>query len=109
MKGKTRYNIQSGNITLSPIYDVTAMRIFEGDFIVPLTRWSTEHRSLERAEHWLVGDFSIEKRRVTDSLKELREAMRNMESMLREAGTPAVILEKSAEDQTMILESLAAI
>ena len=97
---------EPGKIALSPIYDVTAMRFFEGDVIVPLTRWQDGHQTVKEQFHFFLQHHGFEQHLLESRLQELLPFLQNLETLLLDAGVPTEIVSRSASDREQILNEL---
>lgn len=97
-------------ITLSPVYDVTAMRFFRGDFIIPLTNWEPPHQDLPSRLDWIAKELHVPADLLKNQLRALRDTyLRNLEDRLIKHQVPDSIVAESKEDREMILAQLSYI
>ncbi len=97
-------------VQLSPIYDVTSMRFFRGDFIVPLTTWQKAPQSLVDRIQWVTDFLQLEPKLLIDYCRQLRDDyLGNMEDKLIQLGLPEEILNLNQEDRNRIQKQLASL
>jgi serine/threonine-protein kinase HipA len=94
-------------IRLSPLYDVTAMKFFAGDFIVELTRWKQEHSRLQDQLVWIAGKLSITTAPLVAALRGLHEALGDTEATLKKIGVPLDFINRARPDRDRILTELS--
>lgn len=97
------------SIRLSPIYDVTAMKYFESDPIVPSTHWDDEHRKVIPRLNWVAETYSFKRDELHQTLKALIPMIKNLERSLEKAAMPITLLEKTKEDRQTALAELMEI
>jgi serine/threonine-protein kinase HipA len=96
------------SVTLSPIYDVTAMRFFRGDFIIPLTNWDPPHQEMLARIDWIIKYLHVPSDMIKDHLRTLRDSyLVNLEDSLRKHHVPDTIIAESKDDRETILTQLA--
>ena len=93
-------------VRLSPIYDVTAMRFFEGDFIVELTRWEPPHVPLAARLAWLQQTFASLRERLIPELRLFLTALGNVDERLRLLGVNRDFLSRSKIERDQLMSEL---
>lgn len=97
-------------VQLSPIYDVTSMRFFKGDFIVPLTTWKKAPQALVDRIQWDTDFLQLPPKLLSDHLRYLRDDyLLNMEVKLIQLGLPDEILNLNKDDRNRIQIQLASL
>ena len=97
-------------IRISPIYDVTAMRFFKGDFIVPLTKWQRAPLDLRHRLAWLGSEFGLDDASLGERLRNLRDNfLGDLDGRLRHHGVPQLIIDWSRDDREAVLRSLRSL
>ncbi len=105
--GRNTSFLKSENwVRLSPIYDVTAMKFFTGDFIVELTRWHKEHQELQDQIAWMAEEFSIPLKTLLEELKNLYLSLDNIEKKLSNLGVSKDFIERSYDERQQTIRSL---
>jgi serine/threonine-protein kinase HipA len=100
----------SGKVTLSPIYDVTAMRFFRGDFIIPLTNWDPINLDLDSRIDWVTQNLQVPAEWIKNHLRHFRDSfLLDLEERLEKHGVPKSIIAESQNDRETILAQLASI
>ena len=95
-----------GSILLAPLYDVTAMKYFAADFIVPLTRWQTEHDTIAKQMHWIARTCNISPTKIRNSLSEFTEALSAIEHDFDRAPLPKNFLGDAKKQRFATLDAL---
>lgn len=93
-------------VLLSPLYDVTAMQFFAGDFIVELTRWQEEHRTLSKRCEWISSVTKIDRADIKASLREFFMKVKDLEETLSPAGVPIDFVQRSQKQRRACLSEL---
>jgi len=96
-------------VRLSPIYDVTAMRFFEGDFIVELTRWEPPHVPLAARLAWVQQTFASLRDRLVPELRLFLAALGNVEERLTTLGVNRDFLSRSKIERDQLMSELKAV
>jgi serine/threonine-protein kinase HipA len=108
--GRNSSFLKADNLVgLSPIYDVTAMRFFEGDHIVPLTRWSSENSKLKARIKWIEENVACDADVLHRELVQLRECLKDLESLLIKHQVDKTIVDRSAGDREWVKKELGAV
>lgn len=97
---------KNGSVRLSPVYDVTAMRFFQADFIVQMTDWHQDHQDFRKRLNWLVTAAGIPPERLRSELQTLKEALENLDFWLRDAGVPDEIFTQTTADRDRVRRML---
>lgn len=105
----TSFIKQEGDVRLSPVYDVTAMQFFTGDFITELTRWDDEHQNMDRRLAWVANEIGVPYERLTASVSGLAKATQGLTERMRELGVPNDIVKRSREERDRLQAELEAI
>jgi serine/threonine-protein kinase HipA len=109
--GRNTSFIKIGDLVqLSPIYDVTAMKFFKGDFIMPLTTWQKAPENWVDRVRWLTDFLALSPNMLRDKICHLRDQyLVDMESRLIQCGLPQEMLSLSQDDRNRVLKQLASI
>lgn len=94
---------------LSPIYDVTAMQFFNGDFITELTRWDAERATLAARLAWVTSTTQIDRNFLQGRLLKLAQHTQHIGSMMAERGVPHDIIERSRLQRERMQHALEAL
>lgn len=94
------------SVKLSPIYDVTAMRLFEGDFIVPLTRWEAQHSDLASRCDWISRHTKVSGAKLRNALKDFHELIEPLENLMIKFDVPKEIIKNTKADRAQCLTEL---
>ena len=106
--GRNSSLIKEGDkICLSPIYDVTCMKFFKGDFIVELTKWHPEHLELSQRIRWLAETFNIETARIYQELKDLYKSLKLLPDLMHQYQVPKEMIQKNQADRDRVISLLA--
>jgi len=95
-------------VRLSPIYDVTAMRFFEGDFIVELTRWEPSHVPIAARLAWVQRTFAALRDQLLPDLRLFLEALGNVDDRLDALGVNPDFLARSKTERNQLMNELKA-
>lgn len=98
-----------GNISLSPVYDLTAMRFFKGDFIVELTKWTNEHQQIRARLKWISQTFKLDEDRLVMELRSFRTLLSELEDRLADVGVSRDWIEKTSDDRRNAIQVLQAL
>lgn len=96
----------NGHISLSPVYDLTAMRFFKGDFIVELTKWTSEHQQMRTRLKWISRTFNLDEDRLVMELRTFATIVGELEDRMETAGVSRDWIEKTSEDRRNAMQSL---
>ncbi len=102
----TSFIKKNGSVMLSPIYDVTAMRFFDGDFIVSLTRWSDKNRALDERLRWIEQHLEVDAEKVRKELSSLKSSLKGLEALLIKHEVATEIIRRSQEDFLAVMKEL---
>lgn len=95
-------------VELSPIYDVTAMKFFKGDFIVPLTTWQIAPEALVERVPWINSFLGLPPKMLGEKLRYLyHHFLIHMEARLSDLGLPQELLALNKGDRDRVLSQLA--
>jgi len=97
---------KKNSIALSPQYDVTAMRLFEGDFIVPLTRWHKSNPDLSTQVEWIDKNTKLTKEVFRTELEHFFQILNKLEDILELHDVPKTIIEKTKQDRSKCIETI---
>jgi len=95
-------------ITLSPVYDVTAMQFFSGDFISELTRWTPDLATLEARIKWTANELKLDETVLRQGLSLLSDSTRQLDGRMKDLGVPEQIVRKSASRRAKVQSELEA-
>ncbi len=93
-------------IRLSPIYDVTAMKFFTGDFIIELTHWQDEHFELDERLKWVSKNYLIPLKIILQNLEKFFHGVKNIVHLLKEAKVAKEIIDKTSDDRENTLSKI---
>ena len=93
-------------VMLSPIYDVTAMRFFEGDFIIPLTRWSQSNLVLSERLRWIAEHLKVDVDQIRFELTVLKTRLQDLESLLVKYDVAPEVILRSSDDRLSVFKEL---
>ena len=96
-------------ITLSPVYDVTAMQFFSGDFISELTRWTPDLATLEARIKWTANELKLDETVLRQGLSLLSDSTRHLDDRMKDLGVPEQIVRKSASRRAKVQSELEAL
>ena len=96
-------------ICLSPLYDITAMRFFSGDFIVELTRWQEVHARLRDQIAWIAQTFGLQEQRILGEVKLLLEGVRPTEKRLLKLGVPKDFVNRASIERQNTINEMTAL
>ena len=95
-----------GRISLSPLYDVTAMRLFESDFIIPLTRWEPQHRDLLARCNWISSHTKIDAKKLKKNLKDFYDQIAPLKELMIKYEVPEEVIKQTEIDRKQCLADL---
>ena len=96
------------SITLSPVYDVTAMKFFKGDFITRLTRWShSECQALRTRLQWIAKEYKISHENLYEAFRSFKNNfLADVTDRLQACDVPEAIIKLSKNDRLRILDDV---
>lgn len=95
-----------GRISLSPLYDVTAMRLFEGDFIIPLTRWEPQHSDFTSRCEWICSHGKIDATILKECLRDFYDQISPLEDLMIRYEVPDEVIKLTEIDRKQCLTDL---
>jgi serine/threonine-protein kinase HipA len=97
---------KEGSIRLAPIYDVTAMKFFVGDFIVELTRWQDQQATLRKQVAWIAANLEIPRPLLIARIRHLSNSLGDVAAKLRRLGVPPAFIEGTADERARMMQEM---
>jgi serine/threonine-protein kinase HipA len=97
---------ESESVSLSPIYDVTAMKYFKAEPITRLTNWTPPNRELSSRIAWIEDNMSISQNDIYQSLEQFLSALESKLPKLADYGVPQEFIDLSKHDREFEMASL---
>lgn len=97
---------REGEIRISPIYDVTAMKFFQGDMIIPLTTWGEAGTRFKDRLVWTENLLDLPQKNIKEEMLIFGERLSRLEERIESFSIPKEVEERSRSDRKAVLELL---